>query len=205
MMRGRLIYVMGPSGAGKNSVIASARGIARTLGKFNKNNYLYFSPRYVTRPAAEMDNTSDEFAISADAFAYYKRIGTFALDWEAHGFCYGVSTAIDTLLRAGKCVVVNGSRDYLATALEKYPHLTAVLITVVPDVAQARLLARGRENIDAIVARVQRMPAINIARQQLHIIDNSGPLEHATGALLHVLLGHDAAAGHVSSTVRMAG
>jgi ribose 1,5-bisphosphokinase PhnN len=67
------------------------------------------------------------------------------------------------------------------------------------------LLARGREPSDAIMARVQRMPAINIARQQLHIIDNSGPLEHATGALLHVLLGHDAAAGHVSSAVRMAG
>jgi ribose 1,5-bisphosphokinase len=194
MMRGRLIYVMGPSGAGKNSVIANARSIAGSLKKINKNNCLYFSPRYVTRPATLVDSASDECAISTGAFAHYKRIGAFALDWEAHGFCYGVSTAIDTLLRAGKCVVVNGSRDYLATALEKYPHMTTVLITVAPDVAYARLLARGRENIAAIMARVQRAPDITVPQQQLHIIDNSGPLEHATAALLHVLLGHEAAA-----------
>ena len=204
MTRGRLIYVMGPSGAGKNSVIASARDIAGTLEKLNKNNYLYFSPRYVTRPAADTDGASDEFAISAGAFAHYKRIGTFALDREAHGFCYGVSTAIDTLLHAGKCVVVNGSRDYLATALGKYPQMTAVLITVAPEVAHARLLARGREDINAVIARVQRMPDINIARQQLHVIDNSGPLEHATGALLHVLLGQDAAAVHVNNVIATA-
>ena len=186
MTPGRLIYVMGPSGAGKNSVIASA------CDNSNKNKHLYFSPRYITRPTVV--DADDDLTISAAAFAHYKRIGGFALDWEAHGFCYGVSTAIDTLLLAGKCVVVNGSRDYLATALRKYPDMTAVLITVAPEVARARLQARGRESTEAIMARVQRTPAIAIPPQQLHTIDNSGPLEHATEALLRVLLGDETGA-----------
>ena len=141
-MPGRLIYVMGPSGAGKNSVIASARE------KLNKNKYIHFSPRYLTRPAGQGDDA--DLTLSAAAFAHYKRIGLFALDWEAHGFCYGVGIAIDTLLHAGKCVVVNGSRDYAATALKKYPRMAAVLITVKANVAHARLQARAREQPDAI-------------------------------------------------------
>lgn len=196
MTPGRLIYVMGPSGAGKNSVIVSARENS------NKNKHLYFSPRYITQPAVE--DADDDLTISVAAFAHYKRIGGFALDWEAHGFFYGVSTAIDTLLRAGKCVVVNGSRDYLATALRKYPHMTAVLITVAPEVARTRLHARGRERPEVIMARVQRAPQIAIPPQQLHTIDNSGPLEHATEALQRVLLGNETDAvhaGHGLSTV----
>ena len=182
-MPGRLIYLMGPSGAGKNSLIASARE------KLNENKQLYFSPRYVTRAA--VSDAEDDLTISPGAFAHYKHIGAFALDWQAHGFCYGVSNAIDTLLRAGKCVVVNGSRDYAATALAKYPLLTAVLITVSPEVAYARLQVRGREDREAVLARVRRTPAFAVAPQQLHIIDNSGPLEHASEAMVRVLLARE--------------
>lgn len=185
MMPGRLIYLMGPSGAGKNSLIASARE------KANKNKHLYFSPRYVTRLTSEQAAGDDDFSISVAAFAHYKRIGAFALDWEAHGYCYGVSVTLDTMLRAGKYVVVNGSRAYLDTAFKKYPQMTAVLITVPADVARARLEMRGRENPDAINAHVERavehIPHA-IPPAQYITIDNSGPLEYASQALLRVLL-----------------
>ena len=192
-MPGRLIYLMGPSGAGKNSLIASARE------KLNKNKQLYFLPRYVTRQVSEQASGDDDFSISAAAFAHYKHIGAFALDWEAHGYCYGVSVTLDTLLRAGKCVVVNGSRAYLETARKKYPQMTAVLITVPADVARTRLEMRARENMDAINARVERAPEIakhGLPPAQYITIDNSGPLEHASQALLRVLLAGEPASYH---------
>lgn len=180
MSEGRLIYVIGPSGAGKNSIIAAARE------KLNKINNLYFSHRYVTRA---LNSDDDDVPLSVVAFAHYRRIGLFALDWQAHGICYGIGASIDGLLRGGGTVVVNGSRAYLPMALTRYPQLTAVLIAVPPQVAHARMLVRGREPAAAIAARLERTPALAIPPAQLITIDNSGPLEHAVQAMTAVLRG----------------
>ncbi len=183
MNEGRLIYVMGPSGVGKNAIIASARE------KLNKNNNLYFTPRYVTRVVRDGD---DDFAISRAAFASYCRQGIFALDWQAHDICYGIGMIINNLMCVGKSVVVNGSRAYLATAQARYPSLQAVMITAPATVVRARLQARAREDAAAISARLARAPQIALPAAQIVTIDNSGPLEHATQALIKVL---SAAAG----------
>jgi ribose 1,5-bisphosphokinase len=165
MSEGRLIYVIGQSGAGKNSIIAAARE------NLNKNRCLCFAHRYVTRPVISDD---DDVAISEAAFAHYRQNGLFALDWQAHGICYGVGIYIDSRLRASGTVVVNGSRAYLPAALARYPGLTAVLITAPADVAHARL---------------QRAPDLALAPAQLVTIDNSGPLEQAARTMIGVLLG----------------
>jgi ribose 1,5-bisphosphokinase len=60
--QGRLIYVVGPSGAGKDSMIANARE------NLFKNKYLYFAPRYVTRAGGD---GHDDLAITPEAFAHY--------------------------------------------------------------------------------------------------------------------------------------
>lgn len=179
-MAGRLIYVVGPSGAGKDSVIASTRE------NINNNQYLYFAPRYVTRPSGD---GHDDLAISREAFVYYKASGEFALDWEAHGLFYGVSVVIDHQLKLDKTVVVNGSRAHLATALSKYPEMTVVLITLPRAVAQARLTARAREDAAAIAARLARAPDMAVPTAQLVTIDNSGPLELAAQVFTSVLIG----------------
>lgn len=179
-MPGRLIYVVGPSGAGKDSVIASARK------NMFKNKYLHFSPRYVTRPYG---SGHDDVAVSFEVFAHYKASGEFALDWTAHGLCYGVSVLIDHQLQLGKTVIVNGSRAHVATALGKYPDITVVSITVPREVAQTRLMARAREDAAAIAARLERVPEMVVPAAQRVTIDNSGPLEHATQALIRVLTG----------------
>jgi ribose 1,5-bisphosphokinase len=180
MSEGRLIYVIGQSGAGKNSIIAAAKE------NLNKNKCLYFAHRYVTRP---VNSDDDDVAISEAAFAQYRKSGLFALDWQAHGICYGIDIYIESRLRAGSTVVVNGSRAYLPAALARYPCLTAVLITVPPEVAHARMLARGRENAAAVAARLQRAPGLAIPPAQLVTIDNSGPLEQAARTMIGVLLG----------------
>jgi ribose 1,5-bisphosphokinase len=180
MSVGRLIYVIGPSGAGKNSIIVAARE------KLNKIKYLYFAHRYVTRT---LNSDEDDVPISTTAFAHYRQNGLLALDWQAHGIRYGIGVFIDGLLRSGGTVVVNGSRAYLPSALSRYPKLTAVLITVPPQVAHARLLARGREPAAAIAARLERALALAIPTAQLVTIDNSGALEQATQAMISVLRG----------------
>ena len=177
---GRLVYVMGPSGAGKNSLIAGASE------KLNKNKYLYFTHRYVTRP---VNSDEDDFAISAAAFAHYCSNGLFALDWQAHGIRYGIGMYINGLLDSGATVVVNGSRAYLATARKKYPALVAVMVTAPPAVARARMLARGREDEAAIHARAMRTNGIAVPAGDVITIDNSGELQHATQALIDVLTG----------------
>jgi ribose 1,5-bisphosphokinase len=189
---GRLIYVVGPSGAGKDSVIAAASKIA------NKNNRLYFSRRYVTRIAVS-DN--GDLPVSAFAFAHYRQNGFFALDWDAHGFSYGIAATINTPLRAGLTVVVNGSRAYLPVALAKYPAMTVVHVSVPPQVAHARLIARGRENAASIAGRMGRTPPLPVPAAQLVNIDNSGALETAAQALVGVLLGHGKASAHDGAAV----
>lgn len=192
LSHGRLIYVVGPSGAGKDSVIAAASKIA------NKNNRLYFSRRYVTRIAVS-DN--GDLPVSAFAFAHYRQNGFFALDWDAHGFSYGIAATINTPLRAGLTVVVNGSRAYLPVALAKYPAMTVVHVSVPPQVAHARLIARGRENAASIAGRMGRTPPLPVPAAQLVNIDNSGALETAAQALVGVLLGHGKASAHDGAAV----
>jgi ribose 1,5-bisphosphokinase len=149
-----------------------------------KIKYLYFAPRYVTRAACD---GHDDLPITREAFAHYKRNGEFALDWEAHGFRYGTSTVIDHQLRAGRTVVVNGSRGHLAIALQKYPALIVALITVAPAIARQRLHALAREDDAAIAARLARAPDMQVPATQLITIDNSASLDQAAQAMIGVL------------------
>lgn len=101
---------------------------------------------------------------------------------------YGIGTVINMPLRAGKTVVVNGSRANIAAALSKYPAMTVVQISVTPEVARARLNLRARENAEAISARVNRSPQFAAPSAQVITIDNSGVLERAAEQLMAVLL-----------------
>ena len=175
---GTLVYVMGPSGAGKDAVIHEAHK------KLNKNRYLYFSRRYVTRIASD----PQEISLSEDEFVNYKRNGLFALVWEAHRLQYGVSKVIDNHLANGNTVIVNGSRAYLREALARYPSLLAVQIMAPREVIRARLLARGRESAAEIEARLARSPAFDSPPAWLVNIDNSGTLDQAVNAFAALLL-----------------
>jgi ribose 1,5-bisphosphokinase len=171
---------MGPSGAGKDAVISAV------CAKFNKNNDLYFTRRYVTRMDAGAD--SRDIGLTQEEFEHNWRRGLFALDWRAHGLSYGIRKIINNHLAAGKTVVVNGSRAYLREALSRYPSLLAVQISVPREVARQRLLARGRESAQDIEARLSRSPAFDVPPSWMITIDNSGPLEEAVEAFATLLL-----------------
>jgi guanylate kinase len=76
---GRLVLVVGPSGSGKDTLIAGARAACRADGT------VVFPRRVVTRPPSPAE---DNDVLSPPAFAEAAARGDFALFWNAHGHDY---------------------------------------------------------------------------------------------------------------------
>ncbi|HVJ43250.1 MAG TPA: phosphonate metabolism protein/1,5-bisphosphokinase (PRPP-forming) PhnN [Dongiaceae bacterium] len=177
-MAGRLVYVMGPSGAGKDSVI----GFARANGNPAK---AAFAHRYITRPPSA--DTENHVALSEAEFENRRQAGWFALNWQSHGLRYGIGREIDLWLKSGSAVVVNGSRAYLAEATALYPDLQPVLVTAPADIRLARLESRKRESGGDIRARIERQIDLDPLARPIIEIDNSHTLATAGNALLRLL------------------
>jgi ribose 1,5-bisphosphokinase len=111
----------------------------------------------------------------------------------------GIAREIDDWLADGQDVLVNGSRGHLQQARERYPTLLVLLLTVEPGVLCQRLLARGRESvaeIDARLARNARFSSRLLVNNDpaLHLLDNSGVLEHTVERLLACIDGQSVCA-----------
>ncbi len=135
-----LIYIVGASGVGKDALIAYA---ARHL---NGSLPVLFVHRYITRPATE--GSENHVALSPEEFRLRKEKGLFALDWESHSLYYGVGREIDIWMEHGFFVVVNGSRQYLPAAMERYPDLVPIIIEADASIIRRRLEDRdGRRRL----------------------------------------------------------
>ncbi len=192
---GTLFYVVGASGAGKDSLMAYAR--ARLGGRAP----VFFAHRYITRPAEA--GGENHVALNKAEFAQMKALDLFALSWESHGFCYGLGREIGLWLERGANVVMNGSRAFLPVADRRFPGLTVVLIEVSPAVLRARLVARGRESPEEIAERLARASEFNVIHPNVITIRNNGALPEAGDALLAVLRGTRSAAEVPVATARL--
>lgn len=172
---GRLFYVMGASGVGKDSLLA----FLRQAGDPTRAAVAH---RYITRPAEA--GAENHIALSEAEFQARLQAGWFALHWRSHGFSYGIGCEIDCWRRCGINVVVNGSREHLPLAIESYPDLVPVLITAEPRLIAARLASRNRESADKIADRINRQVDVTSLPGSVIVIDNSGALEVAGAALL---------------------
>lgn len=176
----RLVYVVGPSGSGKDSLLAYARR------HVPNGTPLAFAHRYITRPMRPDDE--NHVALSDDEFAMRVSRGCMAMHWASHGHSYGIGIEIREWLACGLDVVVSGSREYLPRALSDYPDLALVLVTAPTEVLRARLEARGRETPDFIDARLRRAAAYRVmARKPALELVNDGPLQRAGDALVAYL------------------
>lgn len=175
---GRLIAVVGPSGSGKDSILrAAAAALADTPR-------VVFPRRVITRPP---DLHEDHSPITREAFAADLGAGAFALDWEAHGLCYGVPAVIEDELRAGATVIVNVSRSVIPQLRARYVRLTVAVITVSADRLAGRLSERGRESPAEIEGRIARALADRPTGEDVVEIDNDGPLDAAVARFLALL------------------
>jgi phosphonate metabolism protein PhnN/1,5-bisphosphokinase (PRPP-forming) len=94
-----LILVVGPSGAGKDTLLTAAREALRQDARF------HFAQRVITRPT---DAGGEEHqAITEQEFA----ARDFALQWQAHGLRYGIPADV---IDSRDVVVANVSRTVVA-------------------------------------------------------------------------------------------
>ncbi|CAI8754728.1 phosphonate metabolism protein/1,5-bisphosphokinase (PRPP-forming) PhnN [Pseudomonas sp. Irchel 3H7] len=180
-MDGKLIYLMGPSGSGKDSLIEAARVPLRALN-------CEVMRRVITRSAESVGE--DAIGVTPEEFERRERAGDFSLAWRANGLAYGITVEMDQRLKAGQHVLVNGSRANLRQALERYPALLPVLLTVRNEVLRERLLRRGRETLEQIEERLARNALFKDRRSSdgpVYHIDNSGNLAEAVNDLLRLI------------------
>jgi ribose 1,5-bisphosphokinase len=177
---GRLVLVVGPSGAGKDTLIGIAK--AACAGYSN----IVFPQRIVTRPPSASE---DNFFMSPDEFRATLARGGFAMHWEAHGHFYGLPRAIDDDIAAGRTVVVNVSRTVVDALRAAYAHVTVVLVTAPPKLLAERIAARAREDLGAIKERVERSVDETAFKADL-TVNNVGSAEQHGAELAAIIQGH---------------
>ncbi|WP_043612223.1 phosphonate metabolism protein/1,5-bisphosphokinase (PRPP-forming) PhnN [Chromobacterium violaceum] len=175
---GTLWYVMGPSGAGKDSLLAYAR--QRLPGG------VMFAHRYITRPADA--GGENHVALSREEFDAREAGGCFALVWRRHGLAYGLGVETELWLGQGMDVVVNGSRSSLPLAMARFPTLRPLWITASPEVLAVRLRQRARECGEVIERRLAEA-ASYAPPAGCEVLVNDGALAQAGDTLLRWLRG----------------
>ncbi|WP_298885991.1 phosphonate metabolism protein/1,5-bisphosphokinase (PRPP-forming) PhnN [uncultured Bradyrhizobium sp.] len=174
---GRLVLVVGPSGAGKDTLLRLARAAC------TDDPDVVFPRRVVTR-ASSADE--DNIAVSTDEFARAREHGDFAVHWDAHGHSYALPQEINDDIRAGRAVVVNVSRTVIAALRQAYANVVVVAITAPPDVLAQRLAARARNSDGNIADRLARSVDAASAQADVMIL-NAGSAEYHGRQLVRVI------------------
>ena len=175
MVPGTLFLVVGPSGAGKDTLINGARRCLEDDAQF------VFVRRIVTRPG----HAPGDIAMAPDRFEAEKRRGAFALSWCAHGLAYGVSRDIAKALEEGRCVIANVSRGVIAEARENFRRVRIIHVDAPPALLKQRLAERHREPADEQEERLHRtMP---VEGDDVESLVNDCPVDHAIDAMVRIL------------------
>jgi ribose 1,5-bisphosphokinase len=177
--RGCMVVVVGPSGAGKDTLMAYA---ARAL---EGRDDVTFARRMITRDASA--GGEDHEGVGEDEFEQLAAQGRFAVSWQAHGLNYGIPIETKDAVENGMLVIANGSRSALARFRQAYPSLVVINVTARPEVLAARLEARGRESREDILRRLERSSLSLVGDYKVVTIDNSGDITTAGDAMVRAL------------------
>lgn len=175
---GVFVAMVGPSGAGKDSLIAYARE------RLDGDPRFVFVRRIVTRTADT--NLEDHDTLSEDEFETGIRNGRFALSWQAHNLSYGLPAEIKDDIDAGRVVIANISRKSIETARSEFANCRIVSVTAPKEVLAQRLLARRRETAADVEARLSRSLS-PIAGPDVSEIVNDASLVEAGDRLVTLL------------------
>ena len=144
---GKLVLVVGPSGAGKDTLLGLAKAACAD------DPGIVFPRRTITRQASASEDNEE---VSAGTFQEAVERGHFAVHWDAHGHRYALSRAIDDDIRAGRTVVANVSRTVIAKLRLAYADVVVVSITAPPNVLAERIALRARSSDGRLDRRLDR-------------------------------------------------
>lgn len=174
---GRLVLVVGPSGAGKDTLLRLAQAACAD------DHDIVFPRRVVTREASADE---DNVAVSPEEFLSAQQHGDFAVHWEAHGHCYALPLTINDDIRAGRVVVANVSRTVVGALRRAYADVVVVAITAPPEVLAQRLAARARHSDGSITDRLARSVGDASADADVTIL-NAGSADYHARQLVRVI------------------
>lgn len=172
-MKRKIILIVGPSGAGKDTLLRYAN--------ITFKDKLNFVKRYITRQA---DLNESNYFIDEDAFKVLEDNNYFASHWSAHGNFYGIP----------KKFIVNGmniisiSRSRIKDFESQYGDVYTINITISKEQLKQRLLSRARESEEEIEKRLSRNYE-KIEAKNLIEFDNSGSLEESKNKFIKLLEG----------------
>lgn len=176
----KVVWLMGASGSGKDSLLTALRQ--------QQHNRLLIAHRYITRPADA--GCENHISLSEKEFTQRQQQGLFALSWQAHQQSYGVGVELDIWLEAGFDVVVNGSRQHLKQARERYGNaLVPICLHVSTQVLRQRLEQRGRETPRQIEQRLQRAAFYAPGLDECLILNNDGSLLQSVESFMRLVNG----------------
>jgi ribose 1,5-bisphosphokinase len=174
---GCLVLVVGPSGAGKDTLMSIAAARLSALPR------IVFGRRIVTRAA---DGSEDHDSLTLEAFEAAQARGEFALAWRAHGLGYGVPNTALRRLESGDTLVFNVSRAVVGAARAQFPRVQVVHVTAPAGVLESRLKARGRDG--DIAGRLARSAEVSLRPEAELIIQNVGAREASAEILVRFLI-----------------
>lgn len=167
---GRLVLVVGPSGAGKDTLLSLAKAACAD------DTNIVFPRRAITREATASE---DNEQLSPEAFREAVERGAFAVNWQAHGHCYGLRSAIDDDIRAGRTVIANVSRTVIGALRRAYLDVMVIAITAPPEILAKRLASRRRGSDGKIEQRLGRTVEDASATPDVTIVNMSSAEYHA--------------------------
>jgi len=175
MPRGTLFLIVGPSGAGKDSLI---QGAENTLAD---DDTFVFARRIITRRVDPAREHHEE--LSPDAFAARVKANGFMASWRAYDTDYGISSDYAEDLAVGRHVIANVSRAAVGDLAAHYRPVCVVQVTAPPDVLETRLAARGDGQASARLSRAVLLPDHISVKHLL----NAGTLEKGIDRLVTLL------------------
>jgi len=166
MMTGGFVLVVGPSGAGKDTLL----GLART--ELADHPQFVFPRRLVTRCSSiwEEHDTIDDAEFDRGLAE-----GRFALAWRAHGHGYAIPERCMAEAASGRIIICNVSRTVIEPARKRLPNVSVVEITAPREVLAARLSGRGRSDDADLGARLERSQAVPPFDADLTIVNDQLP------------------------------
>jgi len=144
---GSFFFVVGPSGAGKDSLMDGVRP------HLDPARFV-FATRTITRPA-DSGGEAHQACTQAE-FTSLEQQGKFLITWQAHDLSYGLPNTLLEALANGQHVIANGSRAMVAQLSVRVPNLVVVEIGAPPEILAQRLSQRGRESVSDVAKRLAR-------------------------------------------------